>query len=269
MRRILFSLIALLAMTQARATTQEGELIMWQGKLHNMVSLPLNREMDSTLTEKYHVKWNSTALWRGWQGYWSIRDGVLCLDSVIVYDQDKMANGMKVTVEEEPVFAPYLRNGVVEARWVSMVLRITTGHIIRGAGESGFRADFEHEDMVRVLNGEVKEVKSYDNTLVNCKSNHWVSLENQYKVFAKETTNYLQYLLPNVKEQIRLRLTHTSYDPERIKCTLASESAKRLGRRDRRKVLRKLPEFVVKHSLMPYYYIRGKYSSIPLTVHNS
>lgn len=92
----------------------------------------------------------------------------------------------------------------------------------------------------------------------------WWALDNQHKVLMTETRDYIRYLLPHAKEQITLRLEHTSYDPERIKCTMFSKSAKQLRPRDQRRLSRKVPKFVVKHSLMPYYYIRGKYSSIPL-----
>ena len=90
-RYLLIILCVLLACPISWGTGQEGDVIVLDGEEWQLLGAPLER-LDS-LT--YHhlrdiLGWESrsTGNWRGYVAYWSVSDGMLCLEKVVKYDED-------------------------------------------------------------------------------------------------------------------------------------------------------------------------------------
>ena len=82
---IVLSLLLWLAATaNASSTGQDGEILYWNGKEYEMLSLPLkyNDELDRLVAQV--ADFTVTSNWRGYQGHWSIQDNQLYLDSIVI-----------------------------------------------------------------------------------------------------------------------------------------------------------------------------------------
>ena len=157
--RIALFFFAICLSAQAFATEQDGEYIMWEGTMYQMLTCPLHyqRNLFDKFNKQFEPSWSSTALYRGYIGYWSIKDERLCLDSLHVWHKGE-AEPLTVLPAQEKLFRKYVKNGVVTARWATGKLRVVSGDLIRH-GSAGFERTYEHEDFLQVRRGKLLSVK--------------------------------------------------------------------------------------------------------------
>lgn len=145
------------------ATTQYSETLTWNGKEYYLRDLPLyvNQELANAFHKIYHVKSPHTANIRGYEGFWSIKDDVLYLDSIQYYSSTnpKESGTMWGPTEQrtlipdnEILFAPYKTEKGVRASWVTDTLHIGSGEVIR-YDDFSILPTYEHETSLAFVNG--------------------------------------------------------------------------------------------------------------------
>ena len=174
-RYLLIILCVLLACPFSRGTGQEGDVIVLDGEEWALLGAPLER-LDS-LT--YHhlrdiLGWESrsTGNWRGYVAYWSVSDGMLCLEKVVKYDEELIETGEEELVDFVAVecdygticgiLESYVKNGKVCASWLSDEMIAGKGGLVRYV-HMGFDRDYEEEIVVSVAKGTVSLSQVYHN----------------------------------------------------------------------------------------------------------
>lgn len=158
--RYILLLIAVLLPFVAGATAQEPEKITINGEKWDMMVLPI--ETDSILSKKVDglVKidgWFSTGNYREYVGFWEIKENRLFLRGIRRLDEDFVdSDALK------NVFAPYCTDEGILASWFSGEIRVGRGEWISW-DDWDFNFNYEHECLITVVNGEVREKKCYDN----------------------------------------------------------------------------------------------------------
>lgn len=157
LRRHLLVIIILLSTSYCFATGQEGELVIYRGDTLTMLSEPLEIYLlRNEPRENLHPSLNSlcsTALWRGYQGLWEIRDNRLLLIDVF-------ACGDKSQSIIGAIFKGY--NSEIYADWFSGKLFIEKGRVIK-YNHSGFDRYYEFEIVVNVNDGIIESQSEYKN----------------------------------------------------------------------------------------------------------
>ena len=136
----------------------------------------------------------STANWGGYVGYWSVRNGVLVLDSIMV---ENIIDGecVEATLPDsfiKRVFKAYDENGIVMARWYSGTLRLAQGKMLRYE-HGGWNRNYETEMELTVRNGIVVDSLEYHNRIVcegfdleSLSMQDWDSLQQGFRPIAKK-----------------------------------------------------------------------------------
>ena len=135
---------------------------MLDGEEWQLLGAPLER-LDS-LT--YHhlrdiLGWESrsTGNWRGYVAYWSVSDGMLCLEKVVKYETVATECDYGIICE---ILERYVRNGKVCASWLSDEVIAGKGGLVRYV-HMGFDRDYEEEIVVSVAQGTVSLSQVYHN----------------------------------------------------------------------------------------------------------
>lgn len=146
------------------ATAQRGEVIFIDGKKYSMFTCPLNenKKLVKKLFRVYPYRFFSTALWRGYVGYWSIKNETLYLDSIHI--------GRNTTIVpiEEKMFSRYKDENGVKASWYSGELRVIDGKLLRYV-HMGFESVYTKESYLAVKKGVVGESRQVENDVI-CQS---------------------------------------------------------------------------------------------------
>ncbi|MBR4755662.1 MAG: hypothetical protein IK076_01830 [Bacteroidales bacterium] len=151
-----------------------GDVIVLDGEEWALLGAPLER-LDS-LT--YHhlrdiLGWESrsTGNWRGYVAYWSVSDGMLCLEKIVKYDlieageEDLVADYVAVECDYGTIcriLERYVNNGKVCASWFSDEMIAGKGGIVRYV-HMGFDRDYEEEIVVSVAKGTVSLSQIFHN----------------------------------------------------------------------------------------------------------
>ena len=175
-RYLLIILCVLLACPISRGTGQECDIIVLDGEEWALLAAPLER-LDSLtyhhLRDILGWKSHSTGNWRGYVAYWSVSDGMLCLEKVVKYDEDLIDNGEEELVYETVavecdygticgILERYVKDGKVCASWLSDEMIAGKGGLVRYV-HMGFNRDYEEEIVVSVAQGTVSLSQIYHN----------------------------------------------------------------------------------------------------------
>lgn len=171
MKRLILCLYALAIAVCSWATGQQGDVIFIDGERWNLLGEPI--EVDSALHFKLQDvlpkdKDICTANWKGYTAYWSIRHECLFLDSIKV-----SVNGCLQHLPDSVIYKVFQRyyfkdpgevscdEGII-ASWLNRDIRVGKGNKLYYE-HMGYRRDLEHEQILTIDEGRVKEKKVYHN----------------------------------------------------------------------------------------------------------
>ncbi|MBR5100338.1 MAG: hypothetical protein IKX34_03430 [Bacteroidales bacterium] len=159
------------------ASEQMAERLMMNGKEYGMQYLPLF-DLDTLLQKAIQSRldtvsrgWESTALWRGYVGYWSISDDYLYLDSICTpagWDEETHQEYWRAYdygVLRE-ILADYCHDGRIRAEWVTRdnIPVFDRNWKMLSYAHMGFSSCFDKQILCSFRKGLLKEV-SYKNHL--------------------------------------------------------------------------------------------------------
>ena len=250
---VLSLLLWLAAPANASATGQDGEILYWNGKEYEMLSLPLkyNDELDRLVAQV--ADFTVTSNWRGYQGHWSIQDNQLYLDSIVISYQ-------KVLIpQKDSIFSKYLKDGKVPATWVSDTLRVVSGKCIKYE-HMGFARYYEHEDFIAFKDGVVQSVRREEQKcLIKWDERTAVPKIHQ---FIEELSAQLHARYPKTHGYIGVSILYSDFDsnmmPTNVEATISKNTLTHPNPKLERELCEKVSNFVLINRIFPLYYIKGK-----------
>ena len=173
MKRLLFLLTLTLVSLTAYATGQDGDIIYIDGTEWVLLGKPvyadsvLSRELKAALPERHGF---TTANWAGYTACWSIQQDKLFLDSISyqVYDGSAPMGRTEYLSSDTllRVFKKYTDgNGRIVATWYDDDIRVAKGKMIYYVHD-GYMRNYENERLISIKHGEVREVKNYQNYVI-------------------------------------------------------------------------------------------------------
>lgn len=155
--RYIIIIIFLVISIKGLSTGQKGELIIYQGDTLEMLNEPLFEYLDTVEVNgelSYYLKYGcSTALWRGYQGLWKIKnDSLFLIDIYGCARTDKSFIKDIFQNDNEPIFS----------NWYSGELYIQKGKLIK-YNHTGYDRVYENESVIKILNGIVAKTNDYKN----------------------------------------------------------------------------------------------------------
>ena len=161
MRRFIFCILFLSCFIGAFATGQKGDVIFIEGQQWTLLGKPIDTDsalffrLNEVLPEN---RVESTANWSGYTAYWSIKNGNLCLDSVLVdiHQECLPSDDLK------SVFHDYYVNDNIIATWFNGNIRVAKGEVIFYIHQD-FARNYEKEQIITIENGVTTQWKSYHN----------------------------------------------------------------------------------------------------------
>lgn len=219
MKRISFFVALCLACLSAYATGQDSDVIYYRGQQWWLLARPA--DADSSLSAALYNnlpsdRCQSTANWGGYVGYWSVRGGILVLDSIrveLVQDGECVDTTLPNSFIKR-VFKAYEDKGVVMARWYSGTLRLASGKRLRYE-HAGWNRNYETEMELTIRNGSVVDSIEYHNRIV-CEGFDFESLSMQdWDSFQQEFRPILKkYPQLQGKERIFFMVSDFTVDPQ-------------------------------------------------------
>lgn len=255
--RIMLLFVMLLSIKEAEATGQIEERLFWAGKTYKMLRIVLHKDMYEYLKNKYNIVGSSTALWRGYVGYWSIKDGKLCIDSLrISMKQDNVWKQKTIYAKNEPVFKDYVKDGEVFATWFSGKIVVASGRRI-WSENIGFSCDYEYETICEIASGKVKEVQYFYNYGMGNIQN----MEN--KNFLRTFCGILSRKIPDVVGKVFVTFAYdvTGNDQEpKIKCKIARDDAG-LNERQKKVLIEESIKYVEEENVVSLYRVNVQWKT--------
>ena len=197
MRRILLCIVFCLVSSSAFATGQESDVIYYRGQRWWLLARPADSDSSLSVTLQNNLpsdRCQSTANWGGYVGYWSVRNGMLVLDSIRI-EHLKDGECVVATLPNSfirRVYKAYDENGIVVARWYTGTLRLAQGKMIRYEHD-GWNRNYETEMELTVRNGIVVDSVEYHNRIVcegfdfeSLSMQDWDSLQQGFRPIAKK-----------------------------------------------------------------------------------
>lgn len=170
MIRSFLILISLFLITPLFATEQEPERLALNGKEYGMQYLPLY-ELDTLLQKQiykragvYDKYEESTGLWRGYVGYWSIQDDYLYLDSILVcMDHIDGKDIYRVSGYDElkDLLPMFCHDGRIRADWVTDDSVLLVDHTSERLfyAHMGFSSTFSREILCSFRSGFLRRLE--------------------------------------------------------------------------------------------------------------
>lgn len=237
----------------ASATGQEGERIVWGGKEYEMLTCPLYNNPDmENWHERMEKEWQSTALYRGYVGHWSIENGFLCLDHIVTGKEQK------IYPKEIPELKKYCKGNQAVATWFSDTLRVVSGEMIFYE-HGGFLRHYEHEDFIVVKQGKVVSVKRSENkVLIKGMVNN--GREKEYVEYAKKLGAELHKRYPEMSGRILFQIQYTAFDQNNMPTDVDLKFLKNepSNQQMAHELKEELSKYILSNGLIPLYLINGK-----------
>ncbi len=173
MKRVLLFIQYLILAIVANATGQEGDIIYIDGTRWELLGKPIFADSllyNALIAELPKDRATSTANWDGFTAYWSIKKDVLYLDSVQCEYCSRYAKGSwwasipSATLSR--VFKKHITKKGVVASWLTNDIRIAKGKMIYYQ-HSGFRRNYEEEQIISIDKGKVTGKKVYHNYVID------------------------------------------------------------------------------------------------------
>lgn len=166
-------ILCVLLPTKLMATAQQGDKIFINGKMHEMLTCPI--EADSIIQNVVQIIKpagivTNTSLWRGYVGYWSIKNSTLYLDSLQFETENIDGDYVMETVipNDGSAFSAYKDNIGIKASWFSGELRVIQGKLLKYV-HMGFESTFKKELFLTVKEGAVIHSRKVKNKAI-CKN---------------------------------------------------------------------------------------------------
>lgn len=171
MKRLYICIFVLVAALSCWATGQQGDIIYIDGERMSLLGEPIAR--DSTLSRRVReilpeVRTFTSSNWDGFIAFWSIRNDMLCLDSVQVQFCNRetgLLTGQSLPDDNiRRVFKDYIVDGDIVATWFTGKIRVGKGDVIRYV-HMGYDRNLEYEQILTITQGKVTDRVSYHNTV--------------------------------------------------------------------------------------------------------
>lgn len=171
MKRILtFLALAIIGLNRIGATPQICNEFIVNGEHWAMFCWPINQTLHNAI-RNYTEIYDGPALSCCWDGYtstWSIRDGMLVLDSIDVLIYDESGGIGSRPLGQDTIDAAFRSIGRTTraATWYSGTFNATQGKMFSYEEGSGGYRHSKREMVVKVENGKVISAKIYNNRIV-------------------------------------------------------------------------------------------------------
>ena len=174
MKKLLLSMTLALVALASYATGQVSDVIYIDGTKWELLGSPvstdsvLRRELGASLPKERDI---STANWKGYTAYWSIRQKELCLDSITyeVYDGSSPLGKTESLASDVllRVFKRYAdKKGRIVAAWFNGDIRVARGKVLYYV-HSGYERNYETEQILAIKKGAICNRKEYNNYVVD------------------------------------------------------------------------------------------------------
>lgn len=258
MHRFRFLILFLFVLSfsiRAYSTAQQGEYIFMKGKMYTLFTCPLefSKDLKEELDKQYPLTWESTDLWRGYIGYWSIKENSLYLDSLQCNIKDI---GHKTIVSKESrIFQPYMTGKGVCARWFSGELRVIEGKLVKYV-HSDFVTIFEHETFLTIEKGVIKGKRTENNSLVCANSIENIEVYNAFReAFKQEFPDY-------AANRIVCSVSYSAFDRNGKPTEVDVKIVKMREEVDRKEdIMNFVSKYLLEHRIIAIYNLNGKYKS--------
>lgn len=259
-RFLILLLFALSFSVRAYSTAQQSECIFIDGKMYGLCTCPLeyNKELMDELVNQYPLEWESTDLWRGYIGYWSIKENKLYLDSLQCNIKDI---GHKTIIpKDEKLFESYQSDKGVCASWFSGELRIVEGDRVN-EGHDYFMAIYEHETFLTIEKGVLKNKRTENNSLVCTNSIENREICNDFReAFKQKFPDY-------TTNRIVCSVSYSAFDRSGIPTEVDVKILKMREEIDRKEDIKNfVSTYLLEHRILGIYNLNGKYKSEKWTV---
>ena len=171
MKRLLLFIQLLFLTIFAHATGQESDIIFIDGVQWNLLGRPvcadslLYSNLKAVLPENRPIV---TSNWDGFTSYWSVKQDILCLDSIrcVCYENGKMVSERIPNDTMLRVFKQYVEGDRIVAGWLTGKIRVATGKMIYYM-HTGFERNYEEEQIISIDKGKVSELNEFHNYIVD------------------------------------------------------------------------------------------------------
>jgi hypothetical protein len=177
MKKTVHILILLAITLTVKATSQTGDIIIWQGDTLTLFSNPLELRSDWTTLKKnitteienedrrlYPQKYEkdevealfSTGCWRGYIAEWKLEDNKIYLNNIYA------CNDYKVKVDLKKLFQNEFKDDLLFANWLNSKLIVPKGKCIELINLD-YKSIYEKEIVIEFKNGLLTNIKTYNN----------------------------------------------------------------------------------------------------------
>jgi len=172
MKKLLSFLYAITIALSSFATGQQADLLFIDGEKWILLGRPVYADSvlyNSLIDILPKGRSITTANWDGFQGYWSIRNDWLILDSICVsfWDKDTHQYWQESipSADMHRVFGEFYDKDSIVATWLTDTIRIGKGEQIYYMHD-GFERNHEYEQLVAIKEGHMTGRQSYHNRVV-------------------------------------------------------------------------------------------------------
>lgn len=202
--RIVIFLFASLVFEHVYATTQAPDYLIYKGDTLAIYSNPLESYFakegrPDCVFDKYGYK--NTSCWRGYIGYWELRNDSLFLVEV---------RGESTNIDLSLIFKDRKTDHGVFADWVDSSIHIPCGRLVVSMYD-GYGSIFEFEKELFFKQGVLTGIKEYDNS--KSKSSRFTEDRSLLLKFIQENINYAN-IINNTDEDVKVIIEVRSVTPE-------------------------------------------------------
>jgi hypothetical protein len=188
---------------RASGTAQIPDFLIYKGDTLSIYANPLESYFDSisrpdSVFEKYG--YNSTACWRGYIGYWELRNDSLFLVEL---------QGDSAIIDLSLIFKDRKTNNEIFADWVDYPINNPFGELIHYE-HMWYASIYEFERDFIFKKGILTEIKEYDNS--KSKKSKYTQDNKLLIDFIKSNTN--NSLLPDTVEKVKVFIQITKVSAE-------------------------------------------------------
>lgn len=261
MRKLLFIYSLLLCLFHHQelfATAQYGEMLFMDGRWYSMFSDPLSlstERLDTLVQEKVNMEMSSSALWRGYIGYWSIVDKTLYLDSIHINHNYIDDTYETIIAKDSPLFTKYKDSHGISASWMNDTIRVISGKIVKYV-HMGWESIYEHEQYFSLENGEITgrtnlEYRLITNGIYEGKNGKKFtnSIVNKFKDVQGSMTvqcDILEFSKKGKAKKVSVEILHTQNT---------------IGKETKEQIEKAIADYMLSHNIVPVYQCNGVYQS--------
>ena len=239
LRYILFTFFIFINLKIGFATGQAGEFIIFNGDTLEMLSEPL--ESFLTLNEPrenyshYLKNGCSTGVYRGYVGYWEIKNDKLFLKNVFICGE-----------ASKPIKNLLFKDsqGDVLADWFTGELYLQKGKLLK-YNHSGYERCYETEIVIRIEKGVVVDINEYKNGVKPSDRNFPLDIEK----IRSEIYKQLDWKsIPRFSKKLRVYITFRITETGKLKYIRAIDKVDKVYTDQLEKIINEFPEVQIFYS---------------------